>query len=188
MKPKLNKDQTQKLGLSVLGFFGLVYVYFTFFLGPLNNSRAKMLSDIEDLQRKIGSSKSEMMKASTLERQASAATGRFAALKALSPEGAPIAWFPPRMRAFFANQGVDKVTARLENSAPFKDAELAEWVKYNWILEVPQTDFTALGQSVAALENSEPLLSIVKLNIKALADAPEFQQVTMAASTALVKR
>ena len=188
MKPKLNKDQIQKLGLSLVGFVVLVYVYLSFFLGPLNTSRAKMLGDIENVQKKIGSSKTEMTKATTLERQASAATGRFAALKALSPEGAPIAWFPPRMKTFFASQGVDKVTARLDNSAPFKDAELSEWIKYNWVLDLPQTDFTGIGQAIAALENSEPLLSITKLNIKALADGPEFQQVTLSATTAIVKR
>ena len=36
MKPKkFNKDQIQKIVLSVLGFIGLIYCYFTFFLGPL---------------------------------------------------------------------------------------------------------------------------------------------------------
>ncbi|MDQ6808739.1 MAG: hypothetical protein M3Z64_04860, partial [Verrucomicrobiota bacterium] len=139
MKPKLNKDQVQKLGLSGLGFVVLVYVYFSFFLGPLNNSRAKMLADIDDLQRKIGSSKTETSKATNLERQASTATTRFAALKALSPEGAPIAWFPPRMKTFFSAQGVDKVTTRLETSVPYKDAELTEWMKYTWVIELPQT-------------------------------------------------
>ncbi len=188
MKPKLNKDQVQKLGLSVIGFFVLVYVYFSLFLGPLNQRRAAMLTKIDQVQQKIGSSKTEMMKATTLERQASAATSRFAALKALSPEGAPIAWFPPRMKAFFATQHIDKVTARLENSAPYKEPELSGWTKFNWFIDLPQTDFAGFGQAVAALENSEPLLSIAKLNIKTVADVPEFQQATLSVSTAIVKR
>lgn len=188
MKPNLNKDQIQKLGLSLIGFVVLVYVYFSFFLGPLNKNRAKMLGEIEDVQRKIGSSKTEMTKATTLERQATAATGRFSALKGLSPEGAPIAWFPPRMKTFFASQGVERVTARLESSAAFKEAELSEWMKYNWVLDLPQTDFIGVGQAIASLENSEPLLSIAKLNIKALADTPEYQQVTLSATTTIVKR
>ena len=188
MKPKLNKDQTQKLGLSTLGFVGLVYVYFAFFLGPLNHSRAKMLTEIDDLQAKMGSSKTETSKANTLERQASAATNRFAALKALSPEGAPIAWFPPRMKSFFASQGIDKVAARLDTSTPFKEPELTEWTRYNWVIELPQSDFASLGQAVAALENNEPLFSVTKLNIKAMAESPELQQVSMTAATTLVKR
>lgn len=188
MKPKLNKDQAQKLGLSILGFVVLVYVYFTLFLGPLNNSRAKMLSEIDSLQLKVGASKNDVAKASNLERQASAATGRFAAMKALSPEGAPIAWFPPRMKAFFASQGVDKATARLENSVAFKDPELTEWTRFNWTIDVPQTDFAALGQAISALENAEPLLTIVKLSVKAMPEPAELQQVTMSVSTALAKR
>src|SRR2546428_3831983 len=99
--PKLNKNQVQKLALSVMGFVVLLYVYFTFFLGPLNKSRATTLAAIEDRQRKMDSSKSEITKADSLERQAKDATARFATLKALAPEGAPIAWFPPRMKIFF---------------------------------------------------------------------------------------
>src|SRR5215208_6648050 len=107
---KLSKDQTQKLMVSVMGLAGLLYVYFSFFLGPLNTSRDAMEGQIADLQGKIAGSKTELAKTANLEKQAEAATKRFAALKALSPEGAPIAWFPPRIKAFFANLQIDRAT------------------------------------------------------------------------------
>jgi hypothetical protein len=185
---KLSKDQIQKLMLSAMGFVVLVYVYFSFFLGPLNSSRDSMLAQIDELQGKGASSKSELTKTSNLEKQADASIKRFAALKALSPEGAPIAWFPPRMKTFFASQEIDKVTARLETSGPFKEPELASWMHYNWLLELPQADFATLGKAIAALENSEPLFSITRINIKALQEDPQFQQVTLGASTAILKR
>lgn len=185
---KLTKDQIQKLMLSAIGFIVLVYVYFSFFLGPLNSSRDSMLAKINDVQSKVANSKNEMTKTANLEKQATAATTRFAALKALSPEGAPIAWFPPRMKTFFANQEIDKSTARLENSAAFKEPDLASWMRYNWLVDLPQTDFSTLGKAVAALENSEPLLSISRINIHAMPENPQFQQVTLTASTAILKR
>lgn len=185
---KLTKDQIQKLVLSAIGFFVLVYVYFSFFLGPLNRSRDAMLANITNLQNKVASSKNEMMRATNLETQATNATTRFAALKALSPEGAPIAWFPPRMKAFFASQEIDKTSARLESSTAFKEADLAEWMRYTWLFDLPQTDFATLGKTVAALENTEPLLSITRINIKTMPGDPQFQQVSLTASTALVKR
>ncbi|HVF71993.1 MAG TPA: hypothetical protein VM940_10345 [Chthoniobacterales bacterium] len=185
---KLSKDQIQKLMLSGMGFVVLLYVYFSFFLGPLNRSRDSMLAQIEDFQGKVAGSKSELTKTANLEKQAQAATSRFAALKALSPEGAPIAWFPPRMRTFFANQEIDKATARLENNVPYKEKDLENWMRYNWVIEVPQTDFSTLGKALAALENGEPLLSVTRINIKAMADEPQFQQVSLNASTAIVKR
>jgi hypothetical protein len=92
------------------------------------------------------------------------------------------------MKAFFANQEIDKVTAKIETSTAFKDADLANWMRYNWIFDLPQTDFASLGKAVAALENAEPLLSITRLSIKALPEDPQFQQVTFTASTAMVKR
>ena len=185
---KLTKDQIQKVILSAMGFIVLVYVYFSFFLGPLNRSRDTMLATINDVQGKIDNSKTEITKASNLEKQATSATTRFAALKTLSPEGAPIAWFPPRMKTFFANQQIDKATARLENSGSYKEADLANWVRHNWRIELPQADFSTLGMALAALENSEPLLSITRISIRAVADDQQLQQVTLTASTAILKQ
>ena len=188
VKINLSKDQIKKVLLSSAGFIVLVYVYFSFFLGPLNKSRDTMLAQIDDLQGKVANSKNELTKTAKLEKQAETATSRFAALKALSPEGAPIAWFPPRVKTFFANQEIDKATARLETSSAYKETDLANWMRYNWIIELPQADFSTLGKAVAALENAEPLLSITRFTVKALPEDPQFQQVTMVASTAMVKR
>src|SRR5260370_1436562 len=80
--PKLSKDQIKKLLLSAMGFIFLLYVYFTFFLGPLQRIRDGALAQIADRQRKIDGSKTEMAKAANLERQAKDSTARFAALKA----------------------------------------------------------------------------------------------------------
>ena len=63
-KLNLSKDQIQKLAVSTIGFVVLLYVYFNFFLGPLNKSRDSMLVSINDLQKKVGSSKNEMTKTS----------------------------------------------------------------------------------------------------------------------------
>lgn len=187
-KLNLTKDQIQKLALSSIGFVVLLYVYFSFFLGPLNKSRDSMLLSINDLQAKVGSSKSEMTKATNLEKQASAATTRFAALKALNPEGAPIAWFPPRMKSFFAREQIDRATTRLDNSVSFKETELAAWTQYNWMFDLPQADYAILGKAIADLENSEPLLSIRHINIHSVPDDPQFQQVSLSATTAMLKR
>lgn len=185
---KLSKDQIQKIALSGVGFIVLLYVYFSFFLGPLNRSRATMERTIADLQAKVGTSKSDMSKASNLERQATDATSRFAALKALSPEGAPIAWFPPRVKLFFANQQIERANARLEGSAPYKEPELTSWMRYSWLIDLPQSDFATVSRAIAELENSEPLLAIGRLTIKTLSDDPQFQQVGLTANTTILKR
>lgn len=186
--PNLTKDQIQKLSLSAMGFVILLYVYFSFFLGPLNRSRDTMKDRISDLQNKLNSSKGEMDKTAHLEQQAKAATTRFAALKALNPEGAPIAWFPPRTKVFFANQQIDKAAAKLDNNTPFKQAELAEWIKYNWTIDLPQAEFDLLGKALSDLQNSEPLLSIAKIKIQALPDQPQAQQVALNVATIIPKQ
>jgi hypothetical protein len=185
---KFNRDQIQKLVLSAMGFVVLLYVYFSFFLGPLNRSRSATLSKINDRQTKLSASKTDMSKAANLEKQAAEATARFSALKALSPEGAPIAWFPPRIKSFFATQHIDKAFARLESSTTFKQTELAAWSKVNWIVDLPQADFVTLGTALAELENSEPLLAITKIKIQTLPDQPQYQQVALTAATIMQKR
>jgi hypothetical protein len=185
---KIKRDQIQKIALSSVGFVFLLYVYFSFFLGPLNRSRDTMLAAMKDKQTKLDSSKGDMSKATVLEQQVKTATTRFAAFKALNPEGAPIAWFPPRIKVFFANQHIDKAAARLEGSVGFKQPELADWLKYSWLIDLPQADYATVGKAIADLENSEPLLSIAKLSIHSLQDQPQFQQVNLVATNIIPKK
>lgn len=147
-----------------------------------------MLATIADLQGKMGASKSETAKVNNLQRQAGAATNRFAALQARTAEGAPIAWFPPRIKAFLANEHIDRANVRLETDGVFTQPELSGWVNDTWSIDIPGTDFVALGRAIADLENTEPLFSITKLSIHASAAEPQFQQVTLAVATIFIKR
>jgi hypothetical protein len=184
----MKKDQIQKIALGAVGFVFLLYIYFNFFLGPLNRSRDTMIATMKDKQSKLDSSKSEMSKAAKLEQEAKTATTRFAAYKALNPEGAPIAWFPPRMKVFFANEQIDKSVARLEGSVGFKQPELADWLKYNWVINIAQADYARVGKAIADLENTEPLLSVTKISIHSLQDQPQFQQIDLLASNIIQKK
>ncbi|HYY12949.1 MAG TPA: hypothetical protein VE758_00790 [Chthoniobacterales bacterium] len=188
MMRKLTKEQIKKLALSIVGFIFLVYVYFTFFLGPLQRSRADMLQKIADRQSKLDTAQEELHKAAKLEQNAKDATVRFTALRKINAEGAPLAWFPPRMKTFFANEQIDKVVARLEGSSESKQEELSGWMRYNWVIDLPQTDYTTLGRALADLENSDPLLMITRLSIHATPDQPQFQHVELGAANLIEKK
>lgn len=185
---KLNKDQIQKIALSVIGFIALIYVYLNFFLAPLAKSRATMETQIADLQAKIEASKTEVPKAKNLEVQAKTATTHYSALQALTPDGAPIAWLPPRLKLFFANQQIEKATVKLDNNGSFPQTQLADWNHYVWQIDLPQTDFATAGKALAQLENTEPLLNFTRISFRASAENPEFQTVTLTASSAIFKR
>jgi hypothetical protein len=109
-------------------------------------------------------------------------------LRTLSPEGAPIAWFPPRIKNFFAEQHIDKATARLDSTTACKEKELAAWSRSNWSIDLPQADFITLGKALAKLENTEPLLSIKRLTIHSSTDSPQLQQVTLTLTTLIDKK
>ena len=188
MLKKFNKDQIQKIALSTLGFIGLIYCYFNFFLGPLNRSREAMSKTIWELQAKTASSMSEMKKTDNLEAQAKEATGRYEAFKRTTADGAPIAWFPPKMRTFFGEQGIDKATARLESSGDFPQSELSDWLKDGWVIDLPQSEYGVLGKAIAELENTEALLSVQRISIRGISDEPQYQQVTLYARTVFLKK
>ncbi len=48
-----------------------------------------------------------------------------------------------------------------------------------WTLDIPQVGATALGITLAGLENEEKLLEITRLQVSTQADAPEKQRVTL---------
>jgi hypothetical protein len=179
----LNKEQIKKLILGIFCLIGLLYVYFNFFLGPLHRSEESIRAKIAELQSKTASSKGDIAKAAKLEENARTATSHYEALRTLSPEGAPIAWFPPRIKNFFAEQHIDKATARLDSTAACKEKELAAWSRSTWSIDLPQADFITLGRAIAKLENTEPLLSIKKLTIHTSTDTPQLQQVSLTLTT-----
>jgi hypothetical protein len=186
MKNKnFSKDQIQKIILSTLGFIGLIYCYFTFFLGPLDKSRAEMTQEIAATQEKTASSRTEMRKTANLELQAKEATSRFEALKKMTQSGAPIAWFPPKMRNFFAAQGIDKAGVKLATSSSYKEPEMSDWVRDTWAIDLPTCDYETFGKALAELENSQPLLAVEKISIRAVPEAPQFQQASLTAHIAL---
>jgi hypothetical protein len=89
---------------------------------------------------------------------------------------------------FFANEQIDKAAARLEGTVGFKQPELADWLKYSWLINLPQADYATVGKAIADLENTEPLLSITKLSIHVMQDQPQFQQVDLVASNIIQKK
>lgn len=183
MPKKLNKDQIQKIILSTLGFIGLIYCYFTFFLGPLNKSRETMTATIAETQAKTDSSKTEMKKTANLEAQAKEATSRYEALKSTTRPGSPIAWFPPKMRNFFESHGIDKAGVKLDGSGNFQEPELTDWIKDTWGIDLPSAGFDAFGKAIAELENTEPLLAVQRLSIRAVPEDPQFQQASLTVQT-----
>jgi hypothetical protein len=76
----------------------------------------------------------------------------------------------------------------MESNVAFKDPELSAWMKYNWLIEVQQADYTTFGKAIADLENTEPLLSITKLTIRALPGQEQSQQIDLMVSNIIQKK
>jgi len=167
--------------LSVAWFFS----YFTFLLGPLAKSRDEILNRIGEFEEKIAEGKQAIARAGLLEHQGEYAVRHSTEIAAQSPPGAPIAWFPTRLKALFAANGIEDIRARLLSSAPYPDAALKSWAKSTWIVEAPVADFRDVGRTLASLENEEALLTVTGVQIHATQNDPALQQIAIAVTRAV---
>ncbi len=182
---KFSKDQIQKMFLSGLLMVGLIYCYFTFLIGPLGKSEVSNAAGIAALDEELGKAKSEVKRSKAMQEQAHAAEETLAQVNDMIPEGAPIAWFPPRIHAFFERHNLKGVVVRPGSVDSAPDPAMHNFRNADWTIDVPQTGATPLGIALAGLENEEKLLEITRLQITTLADSPEKQHVSMNVTTLL---
>ena len=185
--PKLSKDEIKKCILSLLGLVALLYCYSAFLLGPLNRARTRMISAMADCEKKLAEGKKTLQQAAHLKETAGNSIARSRAIEELTPGGAPVAWFPPFMKSFFAADQIEIGHVRLISTTELKRSELAEYAKLNWVIDIPHADFSLLGRSIARLENERVLSNITAIQIHAVQDKPEFQSVTLMIATILKK-
>ena len=181
---KINKDQIQKIVLSSLMMLGLVYCYFTFLIGPLGKQDASNAVTLEDLGGKLEKARTEIKRSHAAQEQAKSAEETLAQVSDMIPDGAPIAWFPPRLHAFFERHNLKNVVIQTVGMDA-NDPNLGGFRNAKWSVDVPQSGMAQLGIAVAGLENEEKLLEINRLQITTVADNPEKQHVTMNVQTLL---
>ena len=182
---KLSKDQIQKIALSSLMMIGLIYCYFTFLITPLGKGEVKAAQRMDKLNADIAKARSSITRSRNVADQALTAEETVAQANDMIPEGAPIAWFPPRMNAFFARHNLKNVAVRSGGIATAGDPGLQNFRNGDWTIELPQASVAQLGSALAALENEEKLLEITRLQVSTQTDAPEKQHISMNATTLL---
>ena len=174
---KLTKDQTQKIALGALMMIGVIYSYFDFLLGPVQQGRAVANTYTDGLDPQIAAAAAQIAKAKTFEAQSPGAVRLVKQVEVMIPEGSPVAWFPPKLSEFFKKKGIDRVAAHVNNDSLDKD--YTGYRRVNWGVELPRVDFMAFAAAIADLENEEPLLEIQSLEIEAGRDEAQMQRATM---------
>jgi hypothetical protein len=180
---KLNEDQIKKIGLSLAVLAVLLYGYFAYLLGPLEKRVQDATSGIGATEPAIADAQKQIAKTAELEKQAPEATAFLNNLKNSMPDGAPIAWFPPKMADFFKKHGIDKCTTRMMSEA---QDTMPGFKKITWSVDVPRAEFVPLGVAISNLENDEPLLNILDVSIDAAREDAQYQHATLILTT-LVK-
>jgi len=163
---KLNKDQIQKITLGALMFCGVIYAYFEFLLGPQSAGREHALKAAAELDPQIAAARGQIAKTKGLEEKAPEAQRLLDQVKAMIPEGSPIAWLPTKVGDLFKREGVEKATPRMLNETPEKD--LTGYSKISWAVDIPRAEFLSFAKAVAALENEEPLMEVQSFEVEAI--------------------
>ena len=181
----LSKDQKQKIFLSLLMLAVLVYYYFSFLLAPKNKEEISDLAKIADLDSRLEKAHSLIKRGKAVQDQSVAAGETLAQINDRIPEGAPVAWFPPQVHAFFERHNIKDSTTRSGVTEMAGDPNLGNYKNLNWSIDLPQTSFDQLGIALAGLENENILLEITHLQINTQPENPEKQRVSMNVVTLL---
>ena len=180
---KLDKEHLQKIFLAGAVLLLLLYGYFAYLLGPLQDGARGAANGITTIIPQISDAKAQIAKAAALEQQAPVATRFLENLKATIPDGAPIAWFPPKMADFFKSHGIEKCTTHLVSDG---GEVMPGFKKMVWLVDLPKVEFVPLGIAISDLENGEPLLNILNVTVDATREDAQYQHATLTLST-LVK-
>ena len=173
---KLNKDQQQKIVLGTMLMFGIIYATNEFLLSPLALERAGIAEEITKAEPQVREMRGQIARTRALAVKGPLATKTIAQVNAMIPDGAPIAWCPPKIAEFFKTNGVEKTTARMNNEAPEKD--LAGYRRLMWTIEIPNAEFASLATALSKFENAEPLFEFTGLENQASLDSATAQRAT----------
>jgi len=182
---KLGKEEIQKLALGILLLIGAVYSYFDLLLFPALKRQEAVAKNIASLKPEIAKAKDQIKRAQDLEKSAPDKTRVVPQVEKLIPDGAPVAWFPPRIGELFKKQGVDKVAAKLNSEAAEK--EIPGFRRITWTIDFPKVDFLSYARALASLENDEPLVAVTSLSIEPSADEIDSQRALISVNN-LVKQ
>lgn len=175
--PKLGKEEIQKIVLGILLGVGVVFGYFEWLLNPLKARHDFTLKNVAALEPEIAKAKAQVARDDEVRRQGPLAQATLAQIDGMIPEGAPVAWFPPRIADFFKNHGIDKVTTRKNGEAIHPT--LPGYQRISWGVDLPKVECLSFASAIADLENTEPLLTVESINIESLREEPDSQHVTL---------
>ena len=178
---KLNAEEIKKLFLSTLMIAILLYCYSNLMLDDLNKREARSTGIINSLTPEIKKAQEQINRTALLKEKAPAENEILDQIKAMIPAGEPVAWFPPRITEFFKRQGIEKCTVRQGGAAAGK--ELPGFKRIGWSIDLPKTEFVQLAIAIAGLENEEPLIEIVNLQIDENNENHQFQHAILNVST-----
>jgi hypothetical protein len=173
----VSKDAITKLVFVTILFGGLVYVYWAFFLEPLQKKRTAMVTAIADYEKKLAQSGGTLKQAASIDASSAISLRQMTELEENVPAGAPIAWFPPVLKALFASEKITVGGSSVRR--PFKANDLPKYSRTDWAVEIPEADFFDLGRRLAQLENERLLCSVISVRIYANPDHPEVQTATL---------
>jgi hypothetical protein len=182
---KLGKEEIQKLVLGILMGCGLLYAYFDLLLGPLKRGRLNTAKSTEALQPQITEARGQVSKVAQLKERLPEAEANLRLIDSMTPDGAPVAWFPTVIGDFFKKHGIEKVTTRM--NADSVDPDVPGFRKISWTVDIPRVEFLALGNALAGFENQEPLVQIDSLTLEPLREEPDHQRVSLTISSLVRK-
>ena len=172
----LSKEAKQKLVLAVMCGAGLLYAGYSFGLSPLVSRVAQLEVDAETLEQETTSTRRALRreiesrdKLKTLSEQIAVASASH-----IPPAGSPLSWVSGRLNAAARSAGVslDAVEGVGQRSA----ADTGRRFKTFGVRVTLSGSYFDLVNLLRYLDQENPFMSIVEMNVRVNEDEPEVQR------------
>ncbi len=161
----MNPEKIKKIALvGVFLVLGSLVVWATL-IGPAKTDLANTNKLIEKTEEDLRKSRALIQRVKNLKLQVEEASAKDETYFGQQPSGAPLAWLPPRLEAFFGRQGIRAVAKETRTPTPL-DPNSDNLMVHSWTLDFKDADFIRFGSALAAFENAHPLYQVESIQVQ----------------------
>ena len=178
-KPKITftQEEKKKIGMMAILVVVVIVVVNMQLLSPLATQKTHARAGIAELQKKLTAAKNQIRETKRLEGKYSEVKSELDTLLSITKPGAPEAWEPPLIQEYFRKRGLEVEGVhfiKADHNAP-----IAGYERTDLVVEIPKASPFKLGETIAEIENTLPIIDFNSIVVTAIKDQGDTQDVVM---------
>lgn len=162
-----------------IGLFAAIglYAYFALLLSPLSRDAERATQRIEELSENIREADKAIQTVDSQRAKLDAAKSLITDFRSQYPDSHSMIWFPPRLSGTLRAEGLDQFSVDPSGESRPPGPLDKDYTVVTWRIQLPETDFLAVGPVIARIENEYPSLRIREIRVNKSAARPATQNI-----------